>query len=130
MIKHGYAILDVIISLLIICISMPLVYSSYKIIANNEMFPVVIQDQIALTQLRRIMNTCYDIDIQYDTLSCIYKDEVISIQTSSNNTFISDGTLIIFSGVSDIFFTVQQIRIYLNYLRNKKWEKGFISYVQ
>ncbi len=128
--KKGYAIIDVIISILIICISMPLIYSTYKIIGNNEMFPVVIQDQIGLTQLRRIMNTCYDIDIQNDTLSCIYKDEVISIQTSSNNTFISDGTLIIFSGVSDIFFTVLQNKIYLNYLRNSKWEKGFISYVQ
>ena len=130
MYKKGYAILDVIISILIICASLPLIYTSYKLIANNEMFPLVIQDQIGLTQLRRIMNTCYDITIDNDTLSCKYKDEIISIQTSVNNTYISDGTLIVLSGVNTIYFSEFQNRIYLNYLRNNKWEKGFISYVQ
>ena len=128
--KKGYVILDVVVALLIIVLSMPITYHCYKIVANNELFPVRIQDQIALTQVRRIMNTCYGININFNSLSCNYNDKIISIQTSNKNTYISDGTLIIFNDVNDIYFTQENNRIYLNYLRNKRWEKGFISYVQ
>ena len=120
--------METVITLLIVSLFMPIVLSVFTAIAELERFPYEAQDQIALAQLRRFLNGCAVKSVDVDELVCM-NDKTWRLRASSENLYLSEGTIIVLSEIDGIYFDVVDGLIWLYYLRHGKWKVALIGQV-
>ena len=124
--RNGSVMIQMMITMLIVSLFFPLMIQMTKIVMKSDRFPVEIQDQIALAQLRRFMNSCKITAVLSDELIC-ETDRPWHLRTSANNLYLSDGTIIVLSDVSEVFFEKRDREIWMLYQRKNQWKEALIA---
>ena len=114
--KTGSILMDMLLTLVIVSLFMPIALSSFNIFSQVERFPFEVQDQIALVQLRRFLNGCRILSVDDKELTC-ENDKIWSLRASSQNLYLSDGTIIVLQQIDDMYFEVVNQMIWLYYER-------------
>lgn len=122
--RRGFAIIEVLISLLVITAMIPVTIVCIRPFTTIAYFDEEIQDQIALSQLRRILLLSYDIECSPDEVDFEYQLKKRKLSFKNDHVVISDGTQIFFSCVDDAAFYQENQCVYIRYTRkNRTYEK-------
>ncbi len=124
--RNGSVMIQMMITMLVVSLFFPLMIQMTKIVMKSERFPVEIQDQIALTQLRRFMNSCKITAVLSDELIC-ETDRLWHLRTSTSNLYLSDGTIIVLADVSEVQFEKRNRQIWMLYQRKNQWKEALIA---
>ena len=124
--RNGSVMIQMMITMLVVSLFFPLMIQMTKIVMKSERFPVEIQDQIALAQLRRFMNSCKIAAVMSDELVC-ETDRLWRLRTSASNLYLSDGTIIVLADVSEVQFEKRNHQIWMLYQRKNQWKEALIA---
>ena len=124
--KTGSILMDMLLTLVIVSLFMPIALSSFKIFSQVERFPFEIQDQIALVQLRRFLNGCHIVSVDEKELIC-ENNKTWHLRASAQNLYLSDGTIIVLQKIDDMYFEVVHQMVWLHYERNEIWKEVLIG---
>ena len=125
--RNGSIMIEMMLSLLVVSLFFPLMIQLTKLVMNSERFPVELQDQIGLAQLRRFYNSCRITTVMSDELIC-ETDKPWHLRTSENNLYLTDGTIIVLADVSEVFFEKRGREIWMLYQRRNQWKEALIAY--
>ena len=126
--RTGSILMDMLLTLVIVSFFMPMALSVFIIFSKIERFPYEVQDQIAFVQLRRFLNGCRILSVDDKELTC-ENDKIWSLRASSQNLYLSDGTIIVLQQIDDMYFEVVNQMIWLYYERNGVWKEALIGAV-
>lgn len=123
--NRGIIITEYILSLYIFIIFITLISSSLiyvdKLINHKE---DIINDELSLMQLRRILLISYDIEVNEDSLSFNYQDREFLLNEVNNNLIIQPGTQMVLMDIDDLTFINEEGNIYISYTKEEeKYER-------
>ena len=124
--RTGSILMDMLLTLVIVSLFLPVVLSAFHIYFKIERFPYEVQDQIAFVQLRRFLNGCRIISVDENELSC-ENDRLWHLRASAQNLYLSDGTIIVLQQIDDMYFDAVNQMIWLYYERNGLWKGALIG---
>ena len=121
------------IALLITLTILPLAISIFSFVANIKPNYNLLNNELALIDLRRRLLIAYDLNIEENRLEFINNGETNYLYYVNDKLILSPGTQIYLNDVKDVYFSKENGVIYLNYITNgnKEYksaigkEKGF-----
>ncbi len=117
------------IALLITLSILPLAVSIITYCASLKQNYNLINSEIALIDLRRIMLISYDIEINDNQLDFIYHNEDYHLVYINDKLILTPGTQIILNNIKEVSFYEINDAIYLKYIDedNKEYERNIGS---
>lgn len=111
------------ISLLVICLMIPLVIESFKILTRVDIVDQIAQDEVVTYQLRKILLlsdniSCYENEISFD-----YHDKTWSIYHINNHVILTPGVQIQYTEVEDAYFSIEDSILFIYLLRNGNYKR-------
>ena len=121
---RGSTLAEVLVVLLVVSVLIPVTVLCLKSFPPLLTFDEELQDQIALSQLRRILLLSYDLKYTYDELSFTYQEKERHLMYRNDHLVMTPGTQIFLSAVDDAYFQFSDNAIYVCYQRgSKEYEK-------
>jgi len=118
--RKGFVSTRALVAIYIILLLLPLAYSAFAFIGNNKFNYNEVSNEIAMTDLRKILMLSYDLDNNGDSLSFIYKGDNYELYQTNNKLILKPGTQIILNDIDNAEFTNKNGCIYLIYETNGK----------
>ncbi len=125
--SRGFVLGELVVVMSTMCALLPIVVLVMGILVRFPLSSLDVQDEIGISQLRRVMNVCYDKTIHGTTLSCNYESKIVELYTNGNNLFIAPGTWIFLNEVDEVFFDVRSGVLFMTYIRNGKIREVTLS---
>lgn len=126
--RSGFIFLRSILALFIVMTIMPLstliVLDASKLKFDHE----DVSNEIALLQLRRILNIAYDIENSYDSLKFIYHNKTYELSLINKRLVLSPGYQMFLNDVDNLYFLEEGNVIYLVYEKKGKESKTALTY--
>lgn len=95
---------------------------------NEFQLRETIQDEIALSQLRHILNVSTNYEVQGHALAFDYHDDRCTLEQINDHLILKPGTQIFFSRIDQASFFEQNACIYIQYERkNNHYERILIK---
>lgn len=126
--RNGFILSEMLMALFILAIALPLEVSGLKILLKQLHFNAAAQDEIALAQLRRVLNVCYQKKIEEGQLSCEYEGERIEFRFSGNHLYAAPGTWIFLMDIDEAEWQINEGLLSLRYRRNEVIREMALSY--
>lgn len=125
--KHrGYIVYEIVFSLLIICIMLPILCSALTIFSHSTLYEEIVQDQIKLRQLQRIFLLSYDIELENNQLHFFYNKQYMTLKLVNKHLVLSPGTQIFLEDIDEIKFELNdEIELYFK-RKDIEHEKKFV----
>ncbi|MGN1388311.1 MAG: hypothetical protein ACI4WR_01570, partial [Bulleidia sp.] len=98
----------------------PVLISCCGVMAKAADRPAALQDEIALAQIRHILNAAGNIRTEGDTLFLNYHDRESSISLINGNLVMKPGTLILLTNLEDVSFSESDGCILLSWQREQE----------
>lgn len=116
-------------ALLITLSILPLAVSIITYCASLKQNYNLINSEIALMDLRRIMLISYDMEINENQLDFIYHNEEYHLVYINDKLILTPGTQIILNNIKEVSFYEKNDSIYLKYIDedNKEYERNIGS---
>ena len=122
--KSGFTLLEVLLSLFCASMCIPILLMAITLLTKEVSFSELIQDEIALSQLRHICNVAEDYAFEDTSLSFTYHNERYYLSLKNNHVILQPGTQIFFNHVDRTTFYQIADCIYIQF------ERGTHSYVR
>lgn len=119
--------IELLLVMVIVSLFFPMMTNISGMLARVERFPTEVQDQIGLAQLRRFLNGCRIREIHSHQLVC-ENEKQWTLRCSDHHLFLSDGTIIVLEGVTEVFFEQRENEVWMMYERNHQWKEALISF--
>lgn len=103
------------IALLITLTILPLAVSVFTFVGNHEFNYDLVNNEMALMDLRRVMLLAYDIEVSDYELNFIYHNDDYTLRYVNNKLILQPGTQIYLNGIDDVSFYKENNSIYVNY---------------
>lgn len=118
--RSGFILGEFLIVLLAIGFLLPITLSHLSILQKAVKPPVMLQDQIALAQLRHITNLASSVTINAEelTLHCHQNDYVIHIR--NHNLLLRPGTQFLLTEIDAVLFEQDEQLLIMHYYRKEK----------
>ena len=114
--------------LLIACACVPAVLGCLYSAGNALSFDPLLQDEIALAQLRRTLSMSYDYQINGNEVSFVYRLEEARLRLVNGNLIIQPGTQIFLTAVDSASFSLSGDVLILHYTREGNlYERALVS---
>ena len=91
-------------------------------------FDESVQDEIAISQLRRILNSAEDFQVSHAQLSFAYHEETCWLYCVNGHLILTPGTQIFLSEIDSAFFTQRGHEISVVWTRNHHEESRVIAW--
>lgn len=121
--KRGFSKLELVVSVYIFLLLLPLLLNIYKSIASLDFYYYDVSGNMSIVQLRKILLLSYDIEVNDNYLSFNYQDKDYEIYLTNDHLIMTPGTQIIYEDVLDASFYIENDCIYLEILKDEKYEK-------
>ena len=92
--RKGFALIEILICILTVCICIPILVQVISLTRSVLKDRTLLQDQIALVQLRHYLAVAYDIELQPTALSFQRQHEEMRLRLVNQNLIIQPGTQI------------------------------------
>lgn len=116
----GYALIEVLLTLIILTAMLPITLVCIQPFEQMLKFNQEIQDQIALSQLRRILMLSYQVSCSDSEINFTYHQHPQTVSLINNHLVISPGTQIFMTEIDGVMFFEKGKFIYIAYTRNQK----------
>lgn len=123
----GYALIEVLLTLIILTAMLPITLVCIQPFEQMLKFNQEIQDQIALSQLRRILMLSYQVSCNNLEINFTYHQHPQTVSLINNHLVISPGTQIFLTEIDSAIFFEKGKFIYIAYTRNKKEYEKILS---
>lgn len=104
------------VALLITLAILPIAISVFSFVGNYEFNYNIVNNEMALTDLRRVMLIAYDIDVKDYEINFVYHNNDYVLRFVNNKLILQPGTQIYLNGILDAYFTKENGSIYVNYI--------------
>lgn len=126
--RNGFILVEVLLVLMIMIALIPVTIICIRPFNGLLSFKEEIQDQISLSQMRRILLLSYDIEMDGDELHFLYQEKERILSLKNNHLVLSPGTQIFLSEIEDAGFFSENECIYLRYERGgQSYEKVLVD---
>lgn len=115
--RRGAVMQQMLICLLIVVGLLPIVVGLVQVLVHQTFFEPAMQDEIGLAQLRRVMNVCYQKQINQEGIICKYQGQEVLLSNSSNHLFLQPGTWIFLTEVDDVEYYWEGSLLMMRYSR-------------
>lgn len=120
----GFALIEILITMIIVVAMIPVTIVCLSPLMNALTFNEEVQDQIALSQIRRILLLSYDIECERTRLTFAYQEKPLTLSIKNDHLVLSPGTQIFLSKIDGAVFEEKDECIYIVYTRmNRQYEK-------
>ena len=102
--------------------------SILNVFVNQSFFDSWMQDEISLVQLRRVLNVCYDKQIEDSTLLCSYEDKEVEFRYNGDYLYMTEGTWIFLYDLDTVYWQIREGLLILYYGRDEKIREVVIGY--
>lgn len=124
--NKGWIFYEVIITLIITIIIIPILFSCLKITVNMKFYDENIQDEIKTIQLQRIFLIAYDIKLDNNQIDFKYNNQIRSLKFINNHIILTPGTQVFYEDVDLVKFELNEDEVKIIYFRNEEiYEKNF-----
>lgn len=103
---------------------LPGVAASIGVLPEILVFRRSVQDEAALSQMRRILMMSYQIDVTPDTLGYVYQMRDFSLSEVNGRLIIQPGTQLILADIETAWFEAENGIVYVYYERNGKLRRA------
>lgn len=115
------------LGLLIVILMLPVCIETFVYVTNYECDYDIVNDEIALSQLREQMLFTYDMYVSSDELNFIYKGKQYQLSYVNGKMILQPGTQIYINNIDNLTFEEKDGCIYVIYERNNKQYERIIS---
>lgn len=123
----GFVIEQLLIVLIIVGLLVPITVSALKVAEKTLTFTEEIQDEIALSQLRKIMMIGDEYQIRTDCLQFEYQGEDSEISLVNRHLILQPGTQIFLSEIDNAAFLERDGVIMMQYARGERhYERALV----
>lgn len=120
--NRGFTYGRTLMALLITLTILPLAISIFSFVANIKPNYNLLNNELALIDLRRRLLIAYDLNIEENRLEFINDGETNYLYYVNDKLILSPGTQIYLNDVKDVYFSKENGVIYLNYITNDNKE--------
>jgi hypothetical protein len=120
--NRGFTYGRTLMALLITLTILPLAISIFSFVANIKPNYNLLNNELALIDLRRRLLIAYDLNIEENRLEFINNGETNYLYYVNDKLILSPGTQIYLNDVKDVYFNLENGVIYLNYITNDNKE--------
>ena len=117
--RRGFVLAEYIIALMIVLTFVPLLVICIKLNINALRFHEETQDEIALSQLRKIMNVGSNFQVSSNQIQFDYHEDSYRLYLINNHLILTPGTHIFLSDVNHLSFSYRGSYIYCDYKRKE-----------
>lgn len=126
--RRGFISLRTIIALIITLSLLPIAVSIIAYSANMKFEYDLVNDEISLYQLRRILLIAYDVNNNGDNLEFIYHNDNYSLSLINNRLVLQPGYQMFLDNIDYLEFTEDGNAIYIKYEKaNKEYKTPIIK---
>ena len=116
--RRGFIFIDFLITICIVMMLVPITMACISVVRNTNRFEPLLQDEIALHQLRRRLILAYDIQCQQSEVTYLYQGREERLSKVNQNLIVQPGTLIFLSQIDGCYFKVAGGQVFVVYERN------------
>jgi hypothetical protein len=120
--------MQILLGLAVIAMLMPVCTLSIAVLCRQTSFDHQIQDEIALTQLRRMLIVADSLEISGAELNMEYQGEIRCLQMVNSNLIMKPGTLIFLPQIEDCRFRKEGNVFLLSWQRSGVTQERAIAY--
>lgn len=118
--RRGAILIDLLITICIVMILIPVTMACISSMKDANRFDPLLQDEIALFQLRKRLILAYDIQYQQNEIRYMYQGREERLSKVNQNLIVQPGTLIFLSQIDDCFFKEENGAVFVIYERDGK----------
>ena len=118
--KKGFLLSEMLLSLIIAVIILPITITSLKLCKEGLKFETCKQDAIAIVQLRKIFTLGNDFIVHPKEIEFNYHQEDVFLKLINKNIVLKPGTQFFFMDLDDVTFFEYSGCIWMNYARKTK----------
>ena len=118
--RAGFALIEVLLSMMVLTAMIPITVLCIQPFGSMLQFDQEIQDQIALSQLRRILMLSYNVSCRSDEIDFVYQQQPRCVSLVNDHLVLSPGTQIFMTEIDHVTFLEEGKFIYIVYMRNQK----------
>ena len=127
--RRGSILAEYIISILIVITFIPLLILCIRINISSLTFQEEAQDEIALAQLKKILNVGSSFEVSSNMIQFDYHDEKYRLYLVNNHLILTPGTQIFLSDIDSINFYLDKSYIYCTYKRKEYSQTRVLTHV-
>ena len=127
--RRGSILAEYIISILIVITFIPLLILCIRINLSSLTFQEEAQDEIALAQLKKILNVGSSFEVSSNMIQFDYHDEKYRLYLVNDHLILTPGTQIFLSDIDSINFYLDQSYIYCTYKRKEYSQTRVLTHV-
>lgn len=127
--RRGSILAEYIISILIVITFIPLLILCIRINLSSLTFQEEAQDEIALAQLKKILNVGSSFEVSSNMIQFDYHDEKYRLYLVNDHLILTPGTQIFLSDIDSINFHLDQSYIYCTYKRKEYSQTRVLTHV-
>ena len=116
--RKGFALVEVLVAILTVCICIPIVVSVISLMRTSLKDRTSLQDQIALVQLRQYLAVAYDVELLPSSLTFQRQHEEMRLSVVNQNLIIQPGTQMFLMDIEAALFYLEGDSVMLRYVRN------------
>lgn len=127
--KRGFVLAEYIIAVLIVITFIPILVICIRLNMNALRFHEETQDEIAIAQLRKIMNVGTHFEVSSNIITFEYHEEPYHLYLVNHHLILSPGTQIFLSEVDQLSFSMRGNYIYCDYERKNQTYSRVLTHV-
>ncbi len=120
--NNGFTYGRTLIALLITLSILPLALSIFNLVANLKPDYNLVNNELALLDLRRILLIAYDLKINDYNLEFTYHNETYNLYYVNDKLILTPGTQIYLNDIKEACFSCENNVLYLDYITNNNKE--------
>lgn len=124
--EKGFALIEILICILTVCICIPILVQVISLTRSVLKDRTLLQDQIALVQLRHYLAVAYDIELQPTALSFQRQHEEMRLRLVNQNLIIQPGTQMFLMDIESAMFYLENDSVILRYVRDSHEYEVFL----
>lgn len=125
--KKAFSRIDLLISIYIIVLLLPILFAAFKLAIKINLFDNEIQEETALIQLRRKILFGHNYDADSQLFSFEFENKNWRIYQVNNNLILTPGTQIIINDINQATFLEKDACYYLQYKKRNLVKERIIA---
>ena len=125
--NKGFVLEQMLVSLMVMISCIPIVLLCFYILHQQVKENQLIQDEIALSQLRHILNISTDFHHAGSSLSMTYQNESYQLYTINHHLILTPGTQIFFQDIDQASFQEKNGYLYVIYTRKNETYESILT---
>lgn len=124
--RRGFLEARSVVAIIVIISILPLAVSIFEIVGDSHLDYDIVNDEISLLQLRKIMLISYDIENRGDELCFVYHNDDYKLSLQNGRLILSPGYQVFLNNVDYVSFIEDDGVLELEYGRGNEEKKTYI----